>query len=1140
VLVELEVEAMKKLKCAVYALALPLMLLALTLVLSANRRAVRATVPPSETLAYLPAASGAYHATQGGLIYQDFEGGDPARMGWGEGCSVTLAVSPTEPAHSGQYSWKWQWDSGTGKRTFIQFRGPVTPTDLLRDHNDRLVFWIYSLAASGGAGQDHTVSVTFFDSYSYTLGFEVWTLQRARYGQWTRLAVLFDQLPPDFDLRAVDRIAFEMYWPGVYYLDDVQAVREDRLYQSFEPGKFGGITDTTHYGWVWFSPTSTVALSGEGDPVYEGEHSWKLVVGQRWDGTAIRSEQEYYSPTLDGTQSTWNVNLDPEHNDQLVLWVYALPENGLDNSLNVQFYDRGAHSSYTNCVSYWTNATPAVYGEWTRLRVPFTQVLALAPDLDLHHIDKIQVQAYWPGTYYIDAIEAVGSVPEWDKRLLGNGTLRWSTGRPLERYRLQENTVTGNLSDTHWMDVYTGTATSYDIPHISRVWYRVRAEEVESADNEVPFVSARSDVSQYDPPVVLIDKSTLMGSQVLTWTRLAHATVYTVASALQPDGPWTVFYSGDYPTAPLAASVNTWYRVRAGTATEESDWSPPQWKPASTDQDILHTDGITIRRGPLSEVGDVVVLRGVNLGNYLLIEPWLNGWVSGTITATNETDYYTLRENVLAPRFGVTDTLALLQTYRNSYLTDEDFDFMMRVGVSLVRLPIYYRDLQDDAGNMIPAGFEPIDRVIEACADRGIYVLLDLHGAPGGQSRDCWTGRCGYNRLFQGTETEQAEFQARTVALWEAIAERYKNNTTVMGYDLLNEPIGVLPDSIPFLDRLHVLWDFYDRLYDVVRAKDPQHIVVMEAIWDLNTLPLPADYGWENVVYQLHTYCSWCEDENPVYADRVAAHREFVDGKIALVRNYRDGCHYQVPILIGEFSAYDSRDTWEYYLGRFNEQGWSWTLWTYKMAIPNSRWGLLTDRYYDVETLPRFREDSFGDLQAMLSEQFSTTIRYLPNASLVGIVERYLNEPYTVTAPYTSPVVGMFQAECCNDGRGVIREPEYIGSLDAGDWVRYDTVGSIGVFNTLVANLAVGNASAGGQILVRFDAVTGTVVGTMTVAGTGGWWTFAEQQTPIFYIAGVHDVFLTFAGSGGVANVDWFAFREPRIYLPVVLRNYSP
>jgi aryl-phospho-beta-D-glucosidase BglC (GH1 family) len=649
-----------------------------------------------------------------------------------------------------------------------------------------------------------------------------------------------------------------------------------------------------------------------------------------------------------------------------------------------------------------------------------------------------------------------------------------------------------------------------------------RAREVSLPPPIPPTHLAAQEVLTYQPPAVLIDKSVLMASQALTWTYLSVAVVYTVETAPRPTGSWTVFYSGPYPTAPLPAAANTWYRVRAGMGAEESDWSPPQWKPDPIDQDFLRTYGTTIRRGPTGEIGDVVVLRGVNLGNYLLIEPWLNGWISGTITAVNESDYYTLR-TVLEDRFGAAGAMTLLQTYRDSYLAGVDFDFLMRMGVSLIRLPIYYRDLQDDEGNLIPEGFKDIDRVIEASADRGMVVLLDLHGAPGAQSVDCWTGRCNFNKLFQGSEAEQNLFQTQTITLWMAIADRYKDNTTVMGYDLLNEPIGALAaDSLPSLDRLRSFWDFYDRLYDAVRAKDSRHIVVMEAIWDLNTLPHPSQYGWENVVYQLHTYCSWCEDQNPSYADRLKAHQEFVDGKVAMVRNYQDGCQYQVPILIGEFNAYDNQDTWSYYLEHFNDQGWSWTLWTYKMAIPNSAWGLLTDHAYDVAALPKFGTDSYDTLLDKLSQQFSTTTRYVPNESLVSTVEHYVNEPYAL------PALNRFQAEYYDDSSGVAAYASpvgHIGSLDTGDWVRYNAIEFTPDLNTFVANLAVDKTNAGRQILIRLDQVTGTVIGTLTVAGTGGWWTFVDQHASISSTTGTHAVYLTFAGGGGVANIDWFTFR---------------
>jgi aryl-phospho-beta-D-glucosidase BglC (GH1 family) len=1055
----------------------------------------------------------------GGLIYQDFEGPEP--VGHSDSCTVRLSL-PGEPVHSGSHSWRIDCGEAWGTAD-VQYKGEAGHTDLRREKNDRLTFWIHASPEGQGTGQAGPVAVLFYDHAAYEAdGFEVETTYVAHYGAWTKLTVLFDQLPDNLHITDTAKLGFKFPWPGAYYLDDIQAVREDRYYQSFEPDKRGlSITDTADFGRTWGALSNTCTLSQEkvfaSDDELEGDYtdySWKCAFHDNWAGTGIKSEHQYLYPrTISGTQSFEHVDLDPEVNDQLKFAIYALPQNGLDNSVNVQFFDHGVY--HTAPVNYWPNQ-PAVYGQWTQITVPFSDLLKMAPDLNLNDIDKLQIQTYWPGTYYIDAIKAVSSIPSWDNSLLKNGVLKWTMNQPLERYRLQENTVTGVPRDLNWTDVYTGTSSTYTIPHILPVWYRVRAEDVTSTDNEVPFVSAWSDPLEYNPPAVLIDKSTLMNTLALSWTQITYATVYTVESAASFDGPWTTFYTGSYPTVPLPATENTWYRVRAGAGTEQSDWGPPQWKPDPIYQDFLRTYGTTIRKGPTDEIGEVVALRGVNLGNYLLIEPWLNGWENGV------TDYYTIRK-ILTDRCGAAGREEILQTYRDSYLTEVDFDIMMRLGLNLIRLPFYYGELQDDEGNLLPDGFAKLDRVIEASADRGMYVLLDMHGAPGAQSKECHTGRCDYNKLFQGTEEEQTMFQARTVALWESIADRYQDNTAVMGYDLLNEPMGVIGEWGPFYFQtgLHVLWEFYDRLYDAIRAKDPNHIIVMEAIWDFNTLPPPSQYGWQNVVYQLHTYCPECDGD---YDTWVKDHRRFVDGIVDTVQRYQDLHQYQVPVMVGEFNAYASRGTWAYYLGHFNDQGWSWTPWTYKMARPNHTWGLLTDHHFDEDDLPNFMTDTCPTLRIKLSEQFGTLTRYMPHQTLVGIIKEYATEPYAVSAG------NRFQAEYYDAASGITTEPDYIGSLDTGDWVRYDALKFSEDLNTFKISLAVDDASAGKQILVRLDQITGTVVSTLTAAGTGGWWTFAEQRAPLSSITGVHDVYLTFAGGGGVANVDWFTFAASPVF----------
>jgi hypothetical protein len=942
--------------------------------------------------------------THGGFVYQDFEG--PDQPGWSDPPTTTVRLSLAgEPIHSGNYSWRID-STAYWNYVYVQNKEGTWHTDLIEENNDRLTFWIYVLPGETVSGTDVTVAVKFYDHGIYnTNGVEVWTTATAHYSQWTKLSVLFDQLPQDLNLHDIDKLEFKNYRPGTYYLDDIQAVREDRIYQSFEPVKRSlPITKVEEFGWVWNGMTNTLTntgrLSENGEPVHAGEHSWRIDLYDYWAGTGIKSEQEYLSPTTIMTQDFWHVNLDPAHNDRLSFWVYAVPTNGLGNNVNVQFYDRLTHTltvngqlTLTDKVEYWTNKA-AVPNQWTRLTVPFSELLKITPTLMLTDIDKIQIQLYWPGAYYLDDIKATSSVPQWDKSSLKNGVLKWRSSYPLNQYLLQENTVSGVFSDTHWVPVYTGAYTTYSIPRISQVWYRVRAEEVQDTNHQVPFASDWSEVLEYHAPLVVIDKSRLDQASKLEWTQLPHASSYAVQSASNPAGPWIPRYTGPYPTTPLTATVNTWYRVRALAGTETSDWSPPQWRPDPSEQDLLRTYGTTIRK----RNGDVVTLRGVNLGDYLLVEPWMNSWPI--------TDDDTIRQ-IITDRFGITETYSLFEDYRNAFLTEADFDILKRMGVNLIRLPLYYLDLQDENGHLIANGFERIDWVVDAYADRGMYVLLDLHGAPGAQSREFHTGRKDRNMLFSDTITG-TEYQSRTVELWQAIAAHYKGNSTVMGYDLLNEPIGVISGtyvlsdtwSPPTESEKQKLWNFYDRLYTAIRTVDPNHIIVLEGIWDWDTLPSPADWNWKNVAYQFHYYY-FCETERGgtgctpdiSYADYVQAYTTFITRKITMAHDYQY-FQCQVPAMVGEFNAFDSWETWDYYLSNFNAQNWSWAMWSYKATWPNSRWGLLTDLDHAASDIPDFGTESTATLHTKLSIPFETLRRYGPNTSLVDLVKHYATEPY--------------------------------------------------------------------------------------------------------------------------------------------------
>jgi hypothetical protein len=300
--------------------------------------------------------------------------------------------------------------------------------------------------------------------------------------------------------------------------------------------------------------------------------------------------------------------------------------------------------------------------------------------------------------------------------------------------------------------------------------------------------------------------------------------------------------------------------------------------------------------------------------------------------------------------------------------------------MNFVRLPIYAPDLED--AYIKSTIYAWIDTVVQHCANRGIYVLLDLHGAPGGQNKYLHSGRLGYNKLFEeenGQYTQTAlDYQTRTINVWKELATRYKNNPTVMGYDLLNEPDG---RSTP-----EKLWDYYDKLYKSVLAIDNKHIVMMECTWDWATLPNPSTMNWTNVVYQFHYYCpgEYCDSKASI-ADQIQGHKNFINSKVEMEKQYA----FDVPVMVGEFNAYNFKEAWDYYLKTFNQEGWSWAIWSYKVSYPNSTWGILTDQSFNPADVMKVESDPFATLLDKFN-RYDTLSRHVFNVTLTNKIKQYL------------------------------------------------------------------------------------------------------------------------------------------------------
>lgn len=391
------------------------------------------------------------------------------------------------------------------------------------------------------------------------------------------------------------------------------------------------------------------------------------------------------------------------------------------------------------------------------------------------------------------------------------------------------------------------------------------------------------------------------------------------------------------------------------------------------DTDFLKTKGKKILTG--KGQGDAIHLRGVNIGGYLLQEFWM----TPTRPSTNvkaETDIY----DYLSATYGDERMLELISIYQDHYFTEKDFDNLAELGVNLVRLPFWYRNIVTEDGQFIENWHERFDWFLEEAGKRGIYVILDFHGAPGSQNGSDHSGVDGddekeiASEFFYGDETVVTKNQDLYYKIWEAIALRYRDNPVVAGYDLLNEPYCTYryTSAVPVKDMHATLWSVYDKAYKHIRSVDPDHIIIMEATWDPKDLPDPQAYHWENVVYEYHNY--HYGDYNNENNGQIINMQK----KLNLIRQ----ANYEVPSFMGEFSYFNNYETWDEGLDLLNRNDIHWTIWTYKVTSNFGNWGLYHHTGGDINI------ESIDDVQ--LATIWAKVGDSRPNQPLIDIVKKHL------------------------------------------------------------------------------------------------------------------------------------------------------
>ena len=302
----------------------------------------------------------------------------------------------------------------------------------------------------------------------------------------------------------------------------------------------------------------------------------------------------------------------------------------------------------------------------------------------------------------------------------------------------------------------------------------------------------------------------------------------------------------------------------------------------------------------IDENNNEVILKGIGLGGWMLQEPYMFNYI-GAADAQ-----YDFKEK-LVEFIGQENTDAFFQAWLENFVTQEDINLLASWGFNSIRLPMHYElftySIQNEPvqgqNTWLDTGFNIVDQLLDWCEQNQMYLILDLHAAPGGQGYN--SDISDYNPNYPSL-WESVENQNKTIALWGEIANRYNDEPWIGGYDLLNETNWNLGTN--------ELRNFYIQVTDAIRAHDQDHIIFIEGNWfanDFSGLTPPWD---DNMVYSFHKYWSY---NSPTSLDWVLD-----------IKN-----QYNYPLWMGE-SGENSNAWFTDAISLFEQNDIGWAFWPWK------------------------------------------------------------------------------------------------------------------------------------------------------------------------------------------------------------------
>lgn len=365
--------------------------------------------------------------------------------------------------------------------------------------------------------------------------------------------------------------------------------------------------------------------------------------------------------------------------------------------------------------------------------------------------------------------------------------------------------------------------------------------------------------------------------------------------------------------------------------------------------------------------GEKVFLKGCNIGNWLMLEMWMLSYADRGIADQHEFI------NTFKRRFGDTKSNELMETYRQSWITEKDFDIIKSFDMNTIRLPFDYKILMDSDEKpfkLKKKAWYWLDQAIEWAKKRDMYIILDMHGAPGRQSAMDHSGRSGHNKLWS-----EKSYQDQTIWLWGKISEKYINESTIVAYDLLNEPWG---DSDKNLKKLTI------KIHKRILKNNDKHIIIYPGhhsgigfYKDIRSVDM------SNVIYTMHFYPGFFGWGSA----NVAVHSEFLQsGLNDWVEIMED---FNSPLLVGEFNVVIKKagggEMMRRYFDFYKKLNWPATMWSYKVlnengGVGDGSWGMTTNSeklsFIDIKTASFSEIENWIQSYASMEYSIDEDLRY--------------------------------------------------------------------------------------------------------------------------------------------------------------------